>query len=104
MKIILVDKYNKNYDIVKKLKDLGIENIEAKDALKSKTTKNDIVILLEDSDRENLSKTSKVIWITTEKQTREIWNFIHMYNCIDVIDASLEREYIVKRVISNIGN
>lgn len=103
MKIILVDKYNKNHDIVKKVKDSGIENIEIKDALKSKTTKNDIVILFEDSCTENLSKTSKVIWITREKETRKIWSFIHMYNCIDVIDSSLERDYIVKRVIKNIA-
>lgn len=102
MKIYLIDKYNKNYDIVKSLQAYGIENIEIIENAKVKSTKNDTVILLEDSSDENLSKTSKVIWITKEKDAKKIWKFVNLYNCIDVIDAKLEREYIIKRIAQSI--
>ena len=71
MKIFLIDRYNKNYDIVKGLQTYGIENVETKENTKIKATKNDVLILLEDSDFEALSKTTKVIWITKNKNEKD---------------------------------
>lgn len=103
MKIFLIDRYNKNYDIVKGLQTHGIENIETKENTKIKATKNDVLILLEDSDFEALSKTTKVIWITKNNNEKDIWKFVNLYNCIDIIDANLDREYIIKRIAQNIA-
>lgn len=103
MKIFLIDRYNKNYDIVKGLQTYGIENVETKENTKIKATKNDVLILLEDSDFEDLSKTTKVIWITKNKNEKDIWKFVNLYNCIDIIDANLDRKYIIKRIAQNIA-
>ena len=99
MRIFLIDRYKNSYDIAKKLKENGIENIDIKEECKFKTTKNDIIILMDNSDYEGLSKTSMIILITKNKDAKFIWWFINTYNCIDVIDIGNDRSIILDRLI-----
>ena len=102
MRVFLVDKYGKNYDLVKRLNENGIENIEVREDCKAKTTKNDFIILIDNFECDGLSKNSKIVMITKNKDSKIIWKFINTYNCVDIIDESLDRDYIVNRIISNI--
>lgn len=103
MKLFLIDKYGKNYDMVKSLEKKGIENIEVKDNCKLRATKNDILVLLEDSDLEEIPKTTNIILVTKNKNVKFIWNFINTYHCIDVIDANMDRDYVVNRIAQRVG-
>lgn len=103
MRIYLIDKYGKHFDIIKKLQERGIENIESKTSVKIRSTKNDMIILLDDGDTEGLSKTSKIVWVTTTKNVRNIWKFINEYNCIDIIDGNMDRDYIIGRLFKCIA-
>ncbi len=103
MKLFLIDKYGKNYDIVKSLENKGIENIEVKENCKLRATKNDVIVLLEDSDIEEIPKTPSVILVTKKKNVKFIWSFINTCHCIDVIDANMARDYIINRIAERIG-
>ncbi len=98
MKIFLVDKYNNNYDLVKKLNEKGFDSIEIKTDCKMRTTKSDLIILIDNGEYDGLTKNSGIVLVTRNKDSRFIWNFIHTYNCVDVIDDNLDREYIATRI------
>ena len=97
MKVFLIDKSGRNNDIANNLKKLGIENIEIREDCKMKATKNDYIVIFEDKETD-ISKTSNVILITTNKDKKFIWNFANNHNCIDIIDATQDRTYIAQRI------
>ena len=103
MKVFLIDRYGKNYDIVKSLEEKGFTNIEVKETAKVRTTKNDVLVLLEDANLEEIPKTASVILITKNKNVKFIWKFIQTYHCLDIIDANMDRDYIVRRIAQRMG-
>lgn len=100
MKLFMIDDFGKNLDIVKKLNEKGIENIDIKKDANIKATKNDIIMLIDGDNIKELPKTPKVILITKNKDKRFVWSFANKYNCIDIIDSAMNRDYIVSRIIS----
>lgn len=98
MKIYLVssDKYMSNQIID------NILNIEQKENCQFKSTKNDFTILFNALDISGLSKSSQIILVTENKDSKFIWDFINTYNCVDIIDSTLDRNYIIKRISDDI--
>ncbi len=104
MKIFLIDKYGKNSDIANYIKKLGVENIETRQDCKIKATKNDYIIIFEDEQEENIPKTANIILITNNKDKKYIWNFVNKHNCADIIDATMDRNYISQRISTKISS
>ena len=98
MKIFLIDKYGKYYDLVKKLHKNGIANIEVKNDCNIRLTKNDFVIYVDDNESIEISKTPSIIILTDNKEPNYIWNIANKYNCNDIIDINLDVDYIAKRI------
>ncbi|MBQ9266860.1 MAG: hypothetical protein IJ217_01015 [Clostridia bacterium] len=103
MRVFLIDQYQKNYDILKKLQDSGIENVEMKGDCKVRATKNDFVIVFGDGEMEGLFKTANVIIVTNNKAPNYLWKMIHEYHCVDIIDESLDRAYLAERIAKQIS-
>ena len=100
MKVFLIDKYNKSSDLVKILHDNSIDNVEIVKDEKCKFTKNDVVIVADDANHSELSKSARTIFITNNKTSNNVWKLANDFRCIDIIDGSLDRKYIGDRIVS----
>lgn len=102
MKIFLIDKYNKNLDLANGIMACGEENVEIKEGQNFRVCKNDFLIVTDDVDIDNISKTAKLIVLTRNKKPQFYWKLINNYNCIDIIDDAIDRNYIINRISKKI--
>lgn len=102
MKIYLIDNTSKIKRVKKELEQIFI--IETKENCKFKMTKNDFVVLSDETGTlEGLDKLKNIIFLTTNKDYKYIWKLVNQYKTIDIIDNNAEEDYIVKRVKKIIG-
>lgn len=99
MKIFLIDKTRKLKRISKALETSGVENIESKEDLKFRMTKNDYLILSDEDNLDGLEKLKNIILLVKDKNYKYIWNFINKYKILDIIDLELNEDYIANRII-----
>lgn len=103
MKIYIIDNTRK----LKKIKnELEKEyDIEERDNINFKMTKNDYVILSDETKNiENLEKLKNIIILVEEKSYKYIWKLATEYKTIDIIDNEQDEKYIVERIKTTIKN
>ena len=102
MKIYLIDNTKKIKKVKKELEETFI--VETKENCKFKMTKNDFVVLSDETGTlEELDKLKNIIFITTNKDYKYIWKLANQCKTIDIIDNSAEDNYIVKRIKKIVG-
>ena len=80
-------------------------SIEDKEDSNFKMTKNDFVLISDESKSlDGLEKLKNIIVLTQNKDYRYIWNIANNFKIIDIIDNDLTEDYISNRIVKNINN
>ena len=101
MKLYIVDNTRKMKEIKRALEDY---NLETKENVKFKMTKNDYVILSdEEGTLDGIENLKNIIILVKDKNYKYIWKLANAYKTVDIIDENMESEYIANRIKSLIS-
>lgn len=98
MKIYFVDKENHFNKLIQRIKQEVAETVERKEDLKFRSTKNDYIIVCDESLLDGLEKQKNIIFLVKNKEYKHIWKLSNNYKTVDLIDTEMCEDYIVKRI------